>query len=192
MDEHRKQMQKQAERWQGTSIRILRRVRYSVLIFAAIAVICMFIANLGFPKNVEERLPACVITENGEMLNCEIVLRGEVTDYIVKKAKYGMEDRVKVWFGDRWLVEFEYYHGTSEYAIADAYWDGNTVEGLMSRKRDLLILELDAKMLFPEMDSQRCVLVAPGENGQGAIEILRNVCPEELITSLKWIEKIKG
>jgi len=109
-----------------------------------------------------------------------------------EKDKYGMDDRVKVWFGDRWLVEFEYYLGTFDYTVADAYWDGDTVEGLMTRDRDLVILALDVKMLFPEMASQRCVLVAPAENNVDALDMLESASSENLIPSLNWIEKSKG
>jgi len=192
MEEHRRQMQEDAQRWQKSAVRIVNSVRIGVLVLGALVVLCMVIVNLGIPKEVEENLPAWVITESGEALPCEISLRGEVTDYIAKKDKYGMDDRVKVWFGDRWLVEFEYYHGTFDYTVADAYWDGDTVEGLMTRDRDLVILALDVKMLFPEMASQRCVLVAPAENNVDALDMLESASSENLIPSLNWIEKSKG
>jgi len=152
----------------------------------------LFIKNMGFPQNVDENLPACLIMQDGEVLSCEVSLKGEVTNYPFKKDNYGMEDWVKVWFGDRWLVEFAYYHGTFEYMIGDAYWSGDTVEGLMSRNRDLLFLELDVKMLLPEMESQRCVLVAPATEKAEALKLLQAVSPEDLLHSLQWVKKIKG
>lgn len=192
MDEHRKRMQEEANIWQKTSVRIIQWVRIGMLVLGIFMLAVLVVQDLGFPKNVDETLSACVITESGEVLSCEVSLKGEVTNYPFKKDRYGMEDSIKVWFGDRWLVEFEYDHGTFDYTIGDAYWSGDTVAGVMRRKRDVLFVEMDVKTIYPEMESQRCVLVAPAKNEGDALNLLHTVSPEKLINSLEWVKKIKG
>ncbi len=192
MNAERKREQEKANAWQKTSVQIIHRVRVGVLVFGVLMVAWLFVKNMGFPRNVEETLPACVITEGGKVRSCEVSLKGEITNYPFKKDEYGMEDWIKVWFGDQWLVEFEYYHGTFDYTVADAYWSGDTVSGMMSRKRDLVILELDVKTIFQQEESQRCVLIAPAQNPETAMELFRQVAPEELINSMEWVKKIKG
>lgn len=188
MESERRQTQEEAEQWQNTSIRIIHRVRLGIALCFLLGVGWLFIRNVGFPKNVDEALPACVITSGGEVISCEIVLKGEVTSYPFQSDKYGMDDRVKVWFKDRWLVELEYYHGTFAYAIADDRRYDDTVSAMMSRNRDMLIMELDVKTIFPEKESQRCVLIAPAESKSIALEQFSSVPAKELINALAWVQ----
>ena len=88
-------------------------------------------------------------------------------------------------------MEFEYYHGTFDYTIGSSYWSGDNVAGLMSRSRDVVIVELDVKTIFPERGSQRCVLIAPAQDEPTALELLRQVSPDELISALEWVKKIR-
>ena len=151
--DHREQMQKEAEQWQAKSIILIRIVRYGVLTLGILVVLVLFLRNLGFPKEIHETLPATVITESGQTLECTLEIRGEVTDYPLNKDKAGADDKVVIYANEKRLVEV-YYKPGGENLFARR---GDTV-CLLKTQRDAMVLETDIKTIFPDMESQRCLV----------------------------------
>lgn len=151
--DHREQMQREAEQWQAKSIILIRIVRYGVLTLGILVVLVLFLRNLGFPKEIHETLPATVITESGQTLECTLEIRGEVTDYPLNKDKAGADDKVVIYANEKRLVE-AYYKQGGENLFARR---GDTV-CLLKTQRDAMVLETDIQNIFPDMESQRCLV----------------------------------
>lgn len=153
--DHREQMQKEAEQWQGTSVKIIQRVRYGILIAACLGVLILFLLNLGFPKEVNETLPALVITEDGQTLECTLEIRGEVTNYPLNQSKFGIDDQVTIYAnGNRILLVSYNGDGETGYICTQ---NQNAV-CVMAAQRNAVILETDVQNIFPELESQRCLV----------------------------------
>lgn len=153
--DHREQMHKDAEQWQGKSIKLIRTVRYAILIFAVLGVLVLFLQNLGFPKEINEKHSATVITEGGQTLECTVEIRGEVTNYPLNPDKYGLDDKVTVYANGKRLLLVSFNGDRSTGFICTQNQNAVCV---MSVRRDALILETDVQNIFPEMESQRCLV----------------------------------
>ena len=153
--DHREQMQKEAEQWQATSVKIIQRVRYGVLFFACLGVLILLLRNVGFPKQIDEVYTASVITEDGQMLACTVELRGEITEYSLNRDKSGMEDHVDVYVnGSRMLsVSFRGDRRTGFFATQN-----KKAVCALAVRRDAMFLETDVNCLFPEMETQQCLV----------------------------------
>lgn len=152
--DHREQMQKEAEQWQDTSVKIIQRVRYGILIVACLGVLILFLRNVGFPKQVDEHLSTYIITEDGTLFRAMGVdIRGEITYYPLNQDKCGMDDQVAIYANGKRLVQI-YCDQDGEYLFAQR---GDTV-CVLSRQRDQILLETDLKNIYPDMVSQRCLI----------------------------------
>ena len=152
--DHREQLQKEAEQWQGTSVKLIQRVRYGILIAACLGVLILFLRNVGFPKQIEEHLGTYIITEEGLLFRAMGVdIRGEITEYPLNKDKYGMDDQVVIYANGNRLVQVLYAQ-EGEYLFARR---GDTV-CILSKTRDMILLETDLKNIYPDMESQRCLI----------------------------------
>lgn len=153
--DHREQMRQEAEQWQKKSVRLIWGVRYGVLALGILVVLVLFLRNLGFPKAINEVIPATVITEAGQTLECTLELRGEITNYPLNRNKFGMDDSVTVYVsGNRLLVVSFNVDRSTGFIVAQ---NRNAV-CMMSLRRDAVILETDIQNLFPDMESQRCLV----------------------------------
>ena len=153
--EHREQMRKEAERWQGTAVKLIKDVRYGVLILGILVVFVLFLRNMGFSRDINETYTAAVIMKGGQLLECTVEIRGEVTEYPLNKYKIGKDDKVVVYANGNRMVEVYYKQGR-EYLFAQR---GDTV-CIMATQRDAVVLETDLRNIFPEMESNRCLLVS--------------------------------
>lgn len=153
--DHRDQMQKEAVQWQEKSVKIIRAVRYGVLIFVVLGVLILFLCNLGFPKEIDETIPAAVITEDGQIMECTLEIRGEVTDYPLNKNKAGMNDNVVIYANGMRLLLVSLYGDRSSGCICIQNQNAVCV---MSVHRDAMLLETDLRNIFPDMEDQRCLV----------------------------------
>ena len=152
--EHREQLQKEADQWQGTAIKIIQRFRYGIVIAACLGVLILFLQNLGFPKQIDEHLSTYIITEDGTLFSAVgLDIRGEITYYPLKPNQYGMDDQVVIFANGKRLVQIYWKQG-GEYLFAQR---GETV-CVLSANRDAILLETDLKNIFPDLESQRCLL----------------------------------
>lgn len=152
--DHREQMKKEAEQWQGTAVKIIQSVRYGVLLFACLGVLILLLRNVGFPKQIDEHLSTYIITEDGTLFRAMGVdIRGEITYYPLNQDKRGMDDQVVIYANGNRLVRI-YCKQDGEYLFAQR---GNTV-CVLSRQRDEILLETDLQHIFPDMESQRCLI----------------------------------
>ncbi len=153
--DHREEMQKEAEQWQEKSVRIIQWVRYGIIALGILIVLILFLRNLGFPKEINETIPATIITEDGQTLECALQIRGEVTDYPMNKTKAGINDHVVVYANGKRLLLVNLYADRSTGFICTQ--NQNTV-CMMSVRRDAMVLETDIQNIFPDMESQLCLV----------------------------------
>ena len=162
--DHREQMQKEAEQWQGTAIKIIQRFRYGVAAVAVLGLLILFVQNLGFPKQINETLPASVITADGQMLDISLSICGEITDYPFKSEKYNLGDKITVSVS-----------GSNQQIIqlipmlTEGFFFGQRDDtvGILTYERDQLLLETDLQYLFPERESGTCLVYY----GYGSIDL---------------------
>lgn len=153
--DHREEVQQEAEQWQEKSAKLIQRIRWGVLIFGIAAVLILFVRNLGFPREVNETIPAIVITEDGQTLECTVEIRGEVTNYPLNKSKFGMDDQVTIYAnGNRMLLVS--FHGDRSTGFICT--QNQNAVCVMTVQRDALIMETDLQIIFPEMESRRCLI----------------------------------
>lgn len=153
--DHREQMQKEAEQWQKKSVRLIQGVRYGVLIIGVLVILVLFLRNLGFPKKINETLPATVITESGQTLECTLEIRGEITDYPLNKNKFSMDDSVTVYVNGKRLLLVGFRGDRNSGFIVT---QNKNAVCLMSLRWDVMVLETDIQNIFPDMESQRCLV----------------------------------
>ena len=98
--DHREKMRKEAQLWHPKAVKLIRAVRYAVAALAILAVAVLFVRNLGFPEEVDRQVYAYVKTEQGEILECSLNLRGSVTVYPLHSGKFSKEDHITVYAGE--------------------------------------------------------------------------------------------
>ena len=152
---HREKMQIEAEQWQEKSVKIIQAVRYGVLAFGILMVLVLVLRNLGFPKKIDEAYAAAVITESGQMMECTLEIRGEITDYPLNKNKAGINDNVVIYANGKRLLLVSLYGDRSTGCI---FTQNQNAVCLMSVLWDAVVLETDLKVIFPEMENQRCLV----------------------------------
>ena len=153
--DHREQMQKDAQVWQEKSVKLIQYIRYGVLAVGFLVVAVMFLTNLGFPREVKETLPAVVMTEDGQMMECTLELRGEVTKYPLKKDVFGKDDSVTVYANGKRILLVSLYGDHSSGFICT---QNQKAVCLLSVQLDQILLETDLQSIFPEMESQSCLV----------------------------------
>ena len=151
--DHREQMQKEAEQWQGSAVKIIQRFRYGVAAAAILGLLVIFVQNLGFPKQINETIPAAVITADGQTLDVSLTIRGEVTNYPFNSEKYSQGDHLVIFVteSNQRLLQLvpsgDYFFGSRGDSVC-----------VLSRQRDHLLLETDLQNLFPDMESGTCLV----------------------------------
>lgn len=192
--DHREQMQKEADQWQNKSVKLVQGLRCGMLIFGILVVVMMLLFNLGFPREVNEALPAIVITEDGQTLECSVEIRGEVTVYPLNPGKYAMEDSFQFFVNGNRLGGVYYWTSDGCDFMFSRHHYQNTTTCIMSVQRDLVCLETDVQRIFPEMDRQRAVVVTGARNAEEARNLLMQVTvpskyadeANELLSDFRW------
>lgn len=168
--DHREKMQKEAEQWQGTSVKLIQCVRYGVVAVAILGLLILFVQNLGFPKQIDETHPAAVITADGQVLDISLTIRGEITHYPFTTGKYSLGDQLTVFVSgsNQKIIQV---NPAFEEGFFFGQRDGTV--GILTYDTDQLLLETDIQSLFPDMDSGTCLVYygydsfdLPGEYAQ--------------------------
>ena len=148
-------------------IKLWWRVNVVGSILMLIALAGLVVSFVGFPKEIDETLDACVYTESGETMFCQIQVKGEVTKYPFRK--YSEYDICA--YREHILVsEMDYNTSEQQYGYCHTY----RFTGIKDIERVILVVEMDLHTLFPEEESQRCMIVAPALERSEALEIVNN------------------
>ena len=146
-------------------IKLWWRMDTLLCVLLLIGIAGLIVSFVGFPKEIEEIVSACVYTESGETISCEVQVKGEVTTYLFRENVWY---DISVYRDHILIVELEYDTEDGEYAYQQTYRS----TGVKNVDRDALLVEMDVHTLFPGMEHQRCVLSIPAMNKNAAIEIL--------------------
>lgn len=165
-------MDKDQKAWEKRSVRIVKALRYSIGIYGILVMIGLFLYNVGIPQNVDETLTACVITEEGETHPCEVRITGEATEYplknIIRKRSYSYGGSVTVYANDKRLGILSFDEGNDNYTHTYSH----PAVCVLRRDREVFFAQTDVQKIFPEQESQGCVVIAPAENKADAISLL--------------------
>lgn len=160
----------------------LRKVAM-VLLLAFMAV--LLVSIMGYSKDLETTLDACVLTESGEVLNCEVYIKGELNLYPLRHDQDYLYTE-PLGTGARG-ISINGKPGIGELYAREDHEDlliGVNDRGTfcMDRKGTKLFAEMDASYLFPEVKSQRCVVAAPATN----LEQLKQLLEGQTIPKYHW------
>ena len=166
--DHREQMQAEAEQWKATSVKLIQRIRYGVAAAALLGLLILFVRNLGFPEQINETIPASVMTADAQTLDVSLTIRGEVTNYPFQSEKMSKGDQITVFVTEsnqrilQLVPSEDYFFGSRGGSVC-----------ILNRQRDHLLLETDLQYLFPNMESEICLVYygygsfdIPGEYAQ--------------------------
>lgn len=150
----------------------------SILLLIALA--CLVVSFVGIPKKLDEIVDACVYTESGETISCQIQMQGEVTSYPFKN--YAQYDIIA--YREHILVsEMQYNTSEQQYGYCQTY----RFTGIKDIENDVLVVEMDLHTLFPEKESQRCLISIPALELSKAMEIVnKSNAPEEFKEPFAW------
>jgi len=167
--DHREQMQKDAENWQKTSVKILQWVRYGVLLFAALGLLVLLLQNVNKPRTIEETLAAVVFTQSGEEIPCTVTLKGQISEYLFNKEKYGRDDSLILYVDGVRLMD------TScgvDRVTGTIRGEKRGTMYVMSADRMWILLETDAGNIFEGMEGGRCILAAPATDREHLLTVM--------------------
>lgn len=184
--DHREEMQKEAERWQETAVKIIRRFRYGILIFAVLGIAVLLLRNLGFPQEVKHVYgDVTIFTESGDILSCTVRIEGETTRYPFAKNKYSLSDQLTVYVDNKRMLAFT---PGIDPETGSVYAVSKDVVFAMTPDGNRILLETNLQKIYSEMDSQRCLLVCPGGGREYALLNLqeRIGIPQQLKERFAW------
>lgn len=150
----------------------------SILLLVVLA--CLVISFVGIPKGLNETVDARVYTEFGEVIPCQVLIKGEVTHYPFRNtADYSISA-----YRDHILIsEMTYNTKKQQYGTCQTY----RFTGIKDIAQDVLFVEMDLQTLFPEMGSQRCIIAAPGRQMESIIRILdQEEIPKNIKEAFDW------
>jgi len=155
----------------------------AVLMIAFLAM--LLVSWMGSTKNIETTLNACLLTEDGEVLNCQVYIKGELNRYPLRHgADYFYTEPLGT--GVRG-ISINGRPGIGELYCNDSHETlliGASDRGVyfMDRKASLMFAETDLKYVFPELDSKRCVVAAPASN----LEEMKQLLEGQPIPKYHW------
>lgn len=158
-----------------------RRVAEVILIIIFALVV---FSVIGFPKEIRQTREAVLYTESGETIPCEVEIQGDVTRYPLKGySLYDLEASCNGVF----FAYLGYDPEELQYDISTAHLGNITI---LDIPNDVLVAELNLQSLFPERESQRCILVSPVMDLSAALELADRAAEGEpdLAESFSWAE----
>ncbi len=155
-------------------------------IFFLLVIASMIGYNMGFPKDIDERLDACIFTEDGRIISCQVTLKGEVTRYPLQKEAYPEDGELIAYVGDQPIASFSYGKSDLEFT-----WqrDSNSTR-FLRRDRSLILVGRDLQRIFPEEAAMHSILVAPVMD-KAQVAALLDTLPQELAGEavFAWLDK---
>jgi len=177
----------QQQKWEKQARKIVFGLRKGVLIYCILVMALLFLYNLGILEKVDKFLPAAVAAEDGGSYTCDIRIIGEATRYPVKEFLCGHSYRgsgeVTVYANGQRLAIVSLDGGDPDHAGGYNY----PATCVLRRDLESAFAETDVQRVFPEQESQRCIIVAPACNAEGAIALLKKQgLPEAWQTAFQW------
>ena len=171
--DHREQLQKDAEKWQSTSVKMIQRIRYGVLIVGLAAVLILFLRNLNFQKEVDHTFGGVMVyTESGEILSCDVRMTGKISEYPFARGKFALSDELTVFVEGKRILTFVPRVDKETGSVYGS--SGDCIFG-MTTDRSRIFLETDVQEIFPEAEkSERCLLIHLGEDKDHALLTLQD------------------
>ena len=160
-----------------------------VLLLSFIAVLA--VSSIGFNRDLETTLDACVLTQSGEVLTCEVYLKGEMNLYPLSHERDYLYNE-NMGTGARGIC-INGKPGIEQLYAGEDHKDlliGVNNRGVfcMNREGTKVFAEMDVSYLFPEMESQRCVVAAPATSLEELQQLLEGqVLPEYHWEKFSWL-----
>lgn len=163
-------------------IEVWWRVDTVASIVLLVAIGCLLVSCIGFPKELDETVEACVYTESGEEIACQVQIEGEVTRYPFKGyEKYDLD----VYLGSIRIFKMQNISSKEPYA----YWQTYRLASINDIQKEILVVETDIQVLFSERESERCLIVAPALDKETAVKIVKDSAASETMQArFAWCE----
>lgn len=161
----------------------------ALLIFMAV----LLISVIGYNRDLETTLDACVLTESGEVLTCEVYIKGELNLYPLRHDQDYLYNE-SMGTGARGIC-INGKPGIEQLYAGEDHEDlliGGNQRGIffMDREGSRMFAEMDVSYLFPDMESQRCVVAAPASNLEELQQLLEGQpIPQSHWEKFSWLTK---
>lgn len=134
-----------------------------LLTFLVILLTC----SIGIPEQIAETGNAAVVTESGELRECEVRITGSADRYLLKGE-----------------VVVELKNGKHPYSYSSSY----RYTGILCRAQEAILVEMDYGYLFPEENSMRCVLSIPAGDAGAVKKLLKEIpMAEDVRDAFGWL-----
>lgn len=166
-------------------------VRTVIAVILTAYLILVLFSLTGFTDDLETTLDACVIAEDGQVLTCQVYVKGEMTHYPLRPHQdyfyteplgtgvRGISINGKPAIGN---LSFDREH--QDLAV------GVSQRGVyfLDRKATLMFGETDLNYLFPDLSSQRCIVAAPASNAEQLRQLIAGqTIPASHAAKFDWL-----
>ena len=170
------------------SLRIVKTLRFAIGVCGILIMAGLFLYNIGISQDIDQTLAACVVTEDGQGIPCEVRITGEVTVYPLKDKSHKRsctdDGEVTVYANGNRLGILSFDAGNEEFTYGETY----PAVYVMRRDLGIFFAQTDVARIFPEKESQLCVIAAPSENKADAIALLKaQDIPSHYESNFRWV-----
>ena len=165
--------------------RLWKWLEKAATVLLLILIVVLAVSFMGRSKKLETTLDACVLTESGEVRTCEVYIKGELNLYPLRHDRDYLYTE-PLGTGVRG-ISVNGKPGIGELYAGEDHKDlliGVNQRGIffMDREGSRMFAEMDASYLFPDMESQRCVVAAPARN----LEELKQLLEGQVLPEIHW------
>ena len=165
---------------------IFLRIRMEIWLMIGLGILLLayiFISGYGRVTELDRVLPATVMTGSGDILTAEVTVKGEYTTYPFGgvfgsgRDTFASEPGEGIFVGGKPFIyridygrkEEAYFYGTRN--------DQPSFPAQYIAKRDCgeLVIFTDVRFLFPDRESEPCLVVAPANSNAEARRSLENL-----------------
>ena len=155
----------------------LRWDRLGLIIGLPVIIGIFLIGTFGSVKSVDQTLPACVITADGKILSTNVRIEGELT--VHPYDPFGSVDTFESDAGEGIFIngipvayDIHFFREDSEYVYRKNDQPSYRAEYVVKRECEEFVFCMDLSLIFPERESQLCLVVAPAGDEAEAKVIL--------------------
>lgn len=164
------------------------KMRFKVEIYLIIAVVVFFgvlqFRYIGAPEMVDETMAACAVTVEGEVIPCEVNVKGKLAVHPFANGVDTFEsDAGEGIFinGIPVVYDIHFFQEDGDYwYIKENDQPSYRAQYVVKRECEEFVFCMDVSLIFPERESEPCLIVAPAQNLEEARRILARIPKEEL------------
>lgn len=153
-----------------------------ILLLVLLVTLLIFYDSICNPDSVriDNTLPACILTQDGNIYTSYVKINGEVLRYRFSNGTSQFFGDIEggIWINDYFLTTYMIVLPTNDSQFA--HWPLETGGCMMDLSGELFVGSLDLQQIFPDEKSQQCVIVAPATEKSDALSVLSSLSRQDL------------